>query len=92
MENTNTDVIFEKLDNMDPSTVWNDWSLQEKIRLLELYRILSKKESHLFDLIYSMHDCDSWEDIFRDYDREYLNEKTIGIEVALNNLNKWNQN
>lgn len=92
MENTNTDVIFEKLDNMDPSTVWNDWSLQEKIRLLQLYRILSKKESHLFDLIYSMHDCDSWEDIFRDYDREYLKEKTIGIEVALNNLNKWNQN
>jgi len=30
--------------------------------------------------------CYSWEDIFRDYDTNYLENKTYGIEIAINEI------
>ena len=32
------------------------------------------------------HGCDSWEDMFRDYDEHYIQEKASGVEEAINNI------
>jgi len=67
----------------EPSeSVWENWTVEEKRKLLDLYLLISRKESHIFKLIYSHHGEDSWEDIFRDYDDRYLKEKTTGVEIA----------
>lgn len=79
--------IIEKLLQIeDRDTAFNDWSLEEKKKLLEIYVVLCKKETHIFDLIYKYHGCDSWEDIFRDYDKTYLQDKTQGVEIAIKEI------
>ena len=30
--------------------------------------------------------CDSWEDIFRDYNIKYLEDKADGVEIAINGV------
>lgn len=37
-------------------------------------------------VIYNYHGCDSWEDIFRDYDPIYLKDKATGVEIAIKEL------
>ena len=82
--------IIQKLDQIDDENkqkdALNNWSLEDKKKLLDIYFIISKKEAQIFNLIYKYHGCDSWEDIFRDYDINYLHDKAIGVEIALNNL------
>lgn len=77
--------ILEKLKNINENekNIWKGWTLQEKKQLLEIYYIFSKKERHIYDLIYSFHGCDSWEDIFRDYSRSLLRDKAEGVESAI---------
>ena len=67
---------------------WSNWSLLEKKKVLELYFLISKKESYIFDLIYNYHGCDSWEHIFRDYNINKLEEKTDGVDIALQTINR----
>lgn len=75
---------MEKLKQInDNKSVWNNWSLEEKKQLLNIYFIISQKESHIFKLIWNYHSCDSWEDIFRDYNERYLEDKAVGVEVAI---------
>jgi hypothetical protein len=78
--------IIDKLTQIQDNNSWKNWTLEEKKKLLDIYFIISKKESHIFDLIYNYHGCDSWEDIFRDYDSKYLEDKTIGVEIAINEI------
>ena len=81
------DNIIHKLQQIpeeDPTL--DTWSLEEKKQLLDLYWIISKQEKHIFSLIYQYHGCDSWEDIFRDYDMVYLIDKTKGVEIAINEI------
>jgi hypothetical protein len=80
------DGIIEKLQKVKDNRMWDDWSLEEIKSLLDLYLIISKKEHHIFDLIYKYHGCDSWEDIFRDYDKVYLKDKVIGVEIAIKEI------
>lgn len=80
--------IIDKLRKKDANPNWGDWSSTEIKQLLDIYLVISKKEAQLFDLIYSFHGCDSWEEIFRDYDMDYLEYKTSGIEVALDELSQ----
>jgi hypothetical protein len=89
-ENTKQINIIGKLDKTDENKedFWIDWTDENKKELLEIYYKISKKEKFIFKLIYSLHSCDSWEDIFRDYDENYLYEKTVGVEIALESLNK----
>jgi hypothetical protein len=54
-----------------------------------MYLIICKQESRIFDLIYSHHDVDSCEDIFRDYDEVLLRDKVSGIEFAVENIKKY---
>ena len=84
--------IIEKLnqindnDNKNPTKVFDDWSLEERKQLLDIYFIISKKESHIFNLIYDYHGCDSWEDIFRDYKIRYLKYKAAGVKIAIDGI------
>ncbi len=78
--------IIDKLKNSKSGDL-NEWSLQEKKELLELYKIISQKEEQIFDLIYSFHGCDTFEDIFRDYELNYLSDKTEGVKIALKEIN-----
>uniref|UniRef100_A0A6C0IWK8 Uncharacterized protein n=1 Tax=viral metagenome TaxID=1070528 RepID=A0A6C0IWK8_9ZZZZ len=81
--------LIEKLDKMpDNKNPFNSWSLDEIKQLLDIYFIISKKETHIFKLIYSYHGCDSWEDIFRNYNIQYLNDKVDGVEIAINEVNQ----
>ena len=76
--------LIERLDKIkDNNKPFNSWSLHEIKQLLDIYFIISKNETHIFELIYSFHGCDSWEDIFRDYNINYLESKTNGVEVAI---------
>ena len=78
--------IIDKLTKIEDNNSWKNWTLEEKKQILEIYFIISKKEDHIFDLIYNYHGCDSWEDIFRDYDNRYLEDKTNGVEIAINEI------
>jgi hypothetical protein len=79
--------IIKRLDQIkDQNNVFSDWSLEDQKKMLDIYLIISKNEKHIFDLIYSYHGCDSWEDIFRDYDSNRLNDKTEGVEIAIEEI------
>lgn len=80
--------IIDKLTKINNNNSWNNWTLEEKKQLLQIYLIMSQKENHIFDLIYNYHGCDSWEDIFRDYDGTYLKDKTKGVKIAINEINE----
>lgn len=78
--------IIDKLNQIDKddiNSIRNNWTLEEMKALLDIYLIISKKESHIFHLIYQYHSCDSWEDIFRDYDKTYLKDKAKGVKIAI---------
>lgn len=88
-ETPETPEILNKLSKLeDTNSNWDNWNVREKKQLLDIYLQLCKKESQIFDLIYSYHGCDSWEDIFRDYDMEYCKDKISGIEVAIERMNE----
>ena len=78
--------IIDKLTKIEDNNSCENWTLEEQKQLLDIYFIISKKETHIFDLIYKYHGCDSWEDIFRDYDSTYLEDKTTGVEIAINEI------
>lgn len=81
--------LIEKLNQIkDNKQGFNNWSLEEQKQLLDIYLIISKKETHIFKLIYRYHGCDSWEDIFRDYDIKMLEDKAVGVEIAINGITK----
>lgn len=88
--------IIDKLNQLKQSdnnkNIWKDWSLEDKKKLLDIYFIISKKETAILDLIYSYHDCDSWEDILRDYDTQYFEDKALGVKVALENIIEKKEN
>ena len=76
--------LIEKLDKIkDNKNAFDSWCLDEIKQLLDLYLIISKKETHIFKLICNYHGCDSWEDIFRDYNIKYLEDKADGVEIAI---------
>jgi hypothetical protein len=76
------ELLIEKLNKQGI----DNWSLEEQKQLLDIYLIICKKETHIFELIYQYHECDSWEDIFRDYDKNYLEDKASGVEIAINEI------
>lgn len=79
--------IIDKLNQIkNTDTILNNWTSEEIKQLLNIYLIISKKEHYIFDLIYKYHDCDSWEDIFRDYDIDYLKDKSIGVKIAIEKI------
>ena len=89
MENITADFIIEKLNKLDDTEdrfILSSWTLEEQKKLLDIYYIISKKEEFIFKLIYGYHGCDSWEDIFRDYSRNYLVDKARGVKIAIKEM------
>ena len=83
------ELLVEKLNQIkDIKKGFDTWCLEEQKQLLDIYLIISKKETHIFKLIYKYHGCDSWEDIFRDYDVKYLEDKAVGVEIAIEEITK----
>jgi len=81
------ELLVEKLNQIkDNKKGLDTWSLEEQKQLLDIYLIISKKETQIFKLIYKYHGCDSWEDIFRDYDVKYLVDKAVGVEIAIEGI------
>lgn len=82
--------IIEKLSQIDnsESTPFKSWTMEERKQLLELYLLISKKESKIFQLIYNFNGTDCYEDIFRDYDRQYLKDKIDGVQDAIDMMNE----
>ena len=81
------ELLIEKLNQIkDDKQGFDNWSLEEQKQLLDIYLIISKKETHIFKLIYSYHGCDGWEDIFRDYDIKILEDKAVGVEIAIEGI------
>jgi hypothetical protein len=81
------DNIIEKLKNLKNGRKGlENWTLKEQLELLEMYYIISKQEASIFELIYANHGCDSWEDIFRDYNIDYLEVKAEGVQVAIDTI------
>ena len=88
----NMENIIEKLKKIkdyEDENPLKHWTSKEKLELLKMYLIICKKEAHIFDLIYSHHDVDSWEDIFRDYHEVLLRDKVSGVEFAIKNIKKY---
>jgi len=86
----NTDELLSKLQNEESNL--NNFKYKEIKKLLEIYLIFCKKEDEIFKMISSLHGCDSYEDIFRDYDYRYMEDKTSGVEIAINELDELNDN
>ena len=82
--------IIEKLSQIEDieSTPFSIWTMEERKQLLELYLLISKKESKIFRLIYNFNGTDCYEDIFRDYDRQYLKDKIDGVQDAIDMINE----
>jgi hypothetical protein len=78
--------LIEKLNQIKDNNGFDDWSLEEQKQLLDIYLIISKKETQIFKLIYSYHECDSWEDIFRDFDIKTLEDKAVGVKIAIRGI------
>ena len=78
------DNIMEKLNKLQSNnSSWSDWDLKEIKKLLQMYLIICKNEAAICDLIYGYHGCDSWEDIFRDFNPAYCDDKASGVQVAI---------
>ena len=82
------DKILDKLDKVTTSSdeEWDEWTLWEKISLLELYKLFCNKEANIFRLIYNNQGCDSFEDIFRDFNMVDVNDKILGVQLAIDSL------
>ena len=75
---------FIQLVTADPTTRLNNIDV-ETADSKELEKV--KHDIYISKLIYSYHDCDSYEDIFRD-NIPFLENKMDGILYAIKNLNK----
>lgn len=78
--------VLEKIKAHPINETFYFWSREDKIQLLKLYKIFIDREPQLYELVYQNHNCDSWEDIFRDYDRVLLADKARGVDIAIDNL------
>jgi hypothetical protein len=74
--------ILNKLDENNEENknkFWQNWTQEEIYILLQIYHIISKKESCIFDLINSFNELE----ILKNYNDSFLNKKAIGIENTL---------
>ena len=44
--------IIDKLTKIEDNNSCENWTLEEKKKILDIYFIISKKENYIFDLIY----------------------------------------
>ena len=78
-------IIKYKLDLYQKEINLEELTFEERKKILENELIKTKNEIAISKLIYSLHDCDSYEDLFRD-NITLLEIKCEGIEISLKNL------
>lgn len=94
METITIEKIMEKLKTVeyksssywDKMDAWDGWSDDERLALLKIYSLICEKEANIYDLVYHNQGVDSWEDIFRDYSVYALEDKAIGVQVAIDEM------
>lgn len=64
---------------------YNNLSYEQRLKILNNELIKVKNEIEISKLIYSYHDCDSYEDLFRD-NIPLLKEKYNGILISIENM------
>jgi hypothetical protein len=64
---------------------YNNLSYEQRLKILNNELIKVKNEIEISKLIYSYHDCDSYEDLFRD-NIPRLKEKYDGILISIENM------
>ena len=67
---------------------YKDLSYDQKLKILNNELIKVKNEIEISKLIYSYHECDSYEDLFRD-NIPLLEQKYEGILIAIENLKSY---
>lgn len=65
----------------------NNISDEDALQILSKEFIRIQNEIYISQLVYRYHDCDSYEDLFRD-NIPLLETKKEGIEIAMENLKK----
>jgi hypothetical protein len=85
--------INDKLNNLEYKLdneieIINDESLsiEERKRIIQNELVRTKNEITTSNIIYRFHDCDSYEDLFRD-NVPHLETKCNGIQISLDNIN-----
>lgn len=64
-------------------------SLEETKRIIQNELVRTKNEITTSNIIYRYHECDSYEDLFRD-NVPHLETKCDGIQISLDNINNNN--
>lgn len=88
MSNTTFEIIIDSILSKlnDEKQITN----LEKIQILKLYLSVSKREYEIFKLIYDIHGCNAYKDIFKNYYPYYFESKIDGVEIAIEELEKIN--
>ena len=83
------ETLLKKLDDLgNEDIIWRSWTMEEKKMLLELYSLVSRRENHIMSLIHRYRRSDKWEHIFRDYDRNYIHDKSDGVRDTIEYMNE----
>jgi len=88
MSNTTFEIIIDSILSKlnDEKQITN----LEKIQILKLYLSVCKREYEIFKLIYDIHGCNEYKDIFKNYYPYYFESKIDGVEIAIEELEKIN--
>jgi hypothetical protein len=79
------DIIIINMSSLEEIKDYNNLSYEQRLNLLKIELIKVKNEIETSKLIYSYHDCDSYEDLFRD-NIPLLEVKYDGILIAIENM------
>jgi hypothetical protein len=86
MSTTTFDIIIDSI--LSKLNTENSLTVLEKKQILTLYLSVCKHEYNIFKLIYDIHGCNAYGDIFNEYDPYYFESKIDGIEIAISELEK----
>jgi hypothetical protein len=86
MSTTTFDIIIDSI--LSKLNTENSLTVLEKKQILKLYLSVCKREYEIFKLIYDIHGCNAYKDIFNEYDPYYFESKIDGIEIAIDQLEK----
>ena len=86
--------IIEKLSTVSDdlhqrNVCWDKWTKEERLKLFELYLLISQKEHLILRLTHQYQGDDNYESIFRDLDMCYFDDKVEGVEDAIGMIKQY---
>ena len=83
------ETVLQKLNDLgNDERIWGSWTLEEKRMLLELYSLISRRETIIMDMIHRYRRSDKWAHIFREYDRNLIHDKADGVRDTIEYINE----